>query len=197
MGGCCRDGFRDPDRGDKKAQLRQHFRQLRQRLDTATLSQKISAQLACNPYLLEAKTILAYVAFGGEVDLGSLFAALPEKCWGIPRCLPQRQMQWHRYNPQQLVRNSWGLLEPTPHSEVVDPDTADLILVPALACDRLGGRLGYGGGYYDRFLQNRSTPKWGIIPQACLLEEPLPQDEWDQRLDGIQTETAFYSTGIP
>ncbi|MCJ2543290.1 5-formyltetrahydrofolate cyclo-ligase [Thermostichus vulcanus] len=181
----------------EKARLRQHFRQVRQGLDTGILSQKISAHLARNPYLLEAKTILAYVAFGSEVDLGSLFAALPEKRWGIPRCLPHRQMQWHRYNPEALVRNRFGLLEPAPSSEVLDPDAADLILVPALACDRVGGRLGYGGGYYDRFLQNRLTPKWGIVPQACLLEDPLPQDDWDQRLDGIQTENRFYRTGIP
>jgi 5-formyltetrahydrofolate cyclo-ligase len=181
----------------EKARLRQHLRQVRQELDGVVLGQRISAHLAHNPRLLEAKTILAYVAFGSEVDLGSLFAALPEKRWGIPRCLPQRQMQWHRYNPEDLVHTRFGLLEPTACSEVLDPDTADLILVPALACDRMGGRLGYGGGYYDRFLQNRLTPKWGIIPQACLLESPLPQDDWDQRLDGIQTEDGFYRTGIP
>ncbi|MEN9278142.1 MAG: 5-formyltetrahydrofolate cyclo-ligase [Thermostichus sp. DG_1_5_bins_95] len=181
----------------EKARLRHYFRQLRQGLDGILLGQRISAHLACNPDLLAARTILAYVAFGSEVDLAPLFATLPEKRWGIPRCLPQRQMHWHRYNPKELVRNSFGLLEPEPSAELIDPETADLILVPALACDRQGGRLGYGGGYYDRFLQNRSTPKWGIVPQACLLEEALPQESWDQRLDGIQTEQGFYRTGIP
>ncbi|MCF2970454.1 5-formyltetrahydrofolate cyclo-ligase [Synechococcus sp. Nb3U1] len=181
----------------EKTQLRQHFRQVRHGLDRILLSEQICAHLAHNPRLLAAKTILAYVAFGSEVNLGSLFEALPEKHWGIPRCLPQRQMQWHRYRPEALVRNHFGLPEPAPSSEVLDPDAADLILVPALACDLLGGRLGYGGGYYDRFLQNRLTPKWGIVPQACLLGDPLPQDDWDQRLDGIQTENGFYWTGIP
>ncbi|MEN9222271.1 MAG: 5-formyltetrahydrofolate cyclo-ligase [Thermostichus sp. BF3_bins_97] len=186
-----------PEHGLEKAQLRKHFRQVRQGLDGAALSQRISAHLAHHPCLLEAKTILAYVAFGSEVDLGSLFAALPEKRWGIPRCLPQQQMQWHRYHPAELVPNRRGLLEPLASSEVIDPNAADLILVPALACDLWGGRLGYGGGYYDRFFQNRSTPRWGIIPQVCLLQQPLPQDPWDQRLDGIQTENGFYRTGIP
>ncbi len=184
----------------EKARLRQHFRQLRQRLDRSLISQKIVAHLASCPQLLAAKTILAYVAFGSEVDLGSLFAALPEKRWGIPRCLPQQQMQWHLYNSAELVVNRWGLQEPLASSEVIDPNAADLILVPALACDRWGGRLGYGGGYYDRFLgslQKCVIPRWGIIPQACLLESPLPQDDWDQRLDGIQTEDGFYRTGIP
>lgn len=184
----------------EKARLRQHFRQLRQRLDRSLISQKIVAHLASCPQLLAAKTILAYVAFGSEVDLGSLFALFPEKQWGIPRCLPQRQMQWHRYQPAELVPNCWGLLEPSPGSTVIDPGKADLILVPALVCDRWGRRLGYGGGYYDRFLAalpDPSVPKWGILPQACLLEQPLPQDPWDQRLDGIQTEERFYETGIP
>ncbi|MEN9230928.1 MAG: 5-formyltetrahydrofolate cyclo-ligase [Thermostichus sp. DG02_5_bins_236] len=181
----------------EKARLRHHFRQLRQGLDGIRLGESISAHLARHPDLLAARTILAYVAFGSEVDLAPLFAALPEKRWGIPRCLPQRQMQWHRYNPEELVRNRFGLLEPAPGAEGIDPEAADLILVPALACDRQGGRLGYGGGYYDRFLQNRSTPKWGIVPQTCLVEKPLPQEDWDQRLDGIQTEQGFYRTGIP
>ncbi len=188
------------DPGLEKARLRQHFRQVRQRLDGVVLGQRISAHLAHNPRLLEAKTILAYVAFGSEVDLGSLFAALPAKRWGIPRCLPQQQMQWHLYNSAELVANRWGLQEPLASSEVIDPREADLILVPALACDRWGGRLGYGGGYYDRFLGSLHKcviPRWGIIPQACLLESPLPQDDWDQRLDGIQTEDGFYRTGIP
>ncbi len=184
----------------EKARLRQHFRQLRQGLDRSLINQKIVAHLASHPQLLAAKTILAYVAFGSEVDLGSLFAALPEKRWGIPRCLPQRQLRWHRYHPAKLVPNRWGLLEPSPESEVIEPSEADLILVPALACDRWGGRLGYGAGYYDRFLASLpdpGLPKWGIVPQACLLEQPLPQDPWDQRLDGIQTEEGFYPARNP
>ncbi|MGQ9838168.1 MAG: 5-formyltetrahydrofolate cyclo-ligase [Cyanobacteriota bacterium] len=185
------------DQSLEKRRLRQYFRQVRQGLDSISLGKVISAHLASNATLLQANTILAYVAFDAEVDLAPLFAALPEKRWGIPRCLPQRQMQWYRYNPKELVPNRFGLLEPSTCSEVLDPDSADLILVPALACDRMGGRLGYGGGYYDRFLQNRLTPKWGIVPQACLLQDPLPQDDWDQRLDGIQTENGFYRTGIP
>ena len=188
------------DPASEKSQLRQHFRQVRQGLDRSLISQKVVAHLASCPQLLAAKTILAYVAFGSEVDLGSLFVLFPEKQWGIPRCLPQRQMQWHRYGSAELIPNRRGLLEPSPHSKTLDPTEADLILVPALACDRWGRRLGYGGGYYDRFLAalpDPSVPKWGILPQACLLEQPLPQDPWDQRLDGIQTEERFYETGIP
>jgi 5-formyltetrahydrofolate cyclo-ligase len=188
------------DPASAKAYLRQHFRQLRQGLDRALISQKIVAHLASCPQILAAKAILAYVAFGSEVDLGSLFVLFPEKQWGIPRCLPQRQLRWHRYNPAELVPNRWGLLEPSPTSPVVDPGEADLILVPALACDRWGRRLGYGGGYYDWFLAslpNPTVPKWGIVPQACLLEQPLPCDPWDQRLDGIQTEEGFYPARNP
>jgi len=72
------------DPASEKSQLRQHFRQVRQGLDRSLISQKVVAHLASCPQLLAAKTILAYVAFGSEVDLGSLFVLFPEKQWGDP-----------------------------------------------------------------------------------------------------------------
>jgi 5-formyltetrahydrofolate cyclo-ligase len=183
-----------------KARLRRHFRQVRQGVDRSLVEQKIVAHLASQPRLLAAKTILAYVAFGSEVDLGSLFALFPEKRWGIPRCLPQRQLRWHRYHPAELVPNRWGLLEPSPSSEVIDPAEAELILVPALACDRWGRRLAMAAAITTAFWPRCRIP---ACPSGALSRRPAYWSSLCLRIPGISAWTGsrprrgFTGRGIP
>jgi 5-formyltetrahydrofolate cyclo-ligase len=78
---------------------------------------------------------------------------------------------------------------------VLTPDRVDLMLVPAVALDRQGYRLGYGGGYYDRL---RANPLWGNIPTIGIAFdfayiEALPIDPWDLQLDAVCTELGYIS----
>ena len=76
------------------------------------------------------------------------------------------------YDPSlPLVRHRYGMLEPGPDRPVVSPGEIDLVLVPGLAFDRRGHRVGYGGGYYDRYLKNYPGLKVGLCYEACLLDE--------------------------
>lgn len=87
---------------------------------------------------------------------------------------------------EDLAPNTWGILEPQNVNEV--PSTyADLIFVPLLAMDERGNRLGYGKGFYDRFLAQSTALKLGLVFEDFVLEK-IPVDEFDQPLDGFISE---------
>lgn len=139
-----------------------------------------------------AQTILTYFSFRQEPDLSSLWGA--RSFWGIPRCVGTN-LVWHRWQPDDpLQPGAYGILEPHPQSPQIDVEDVDLILVPAVACDERGYRLGYGGGYYDRLL---SLPQWtakntiGIVFEFARVPN-LPIDPWDKPLKAICTEAGFF-----
>lgn len=95
-----------------------------------------------------------------------------------------------------MQTGAYGIFEPKADSTRLQPHDVDLILVPAVACDQSGYRLGYGGGFYDRML---SLPEWaakptiGIVFKLADLAE-LPVDNWDVKLHGICTESGLRMT---
>jgi 5-formyltetrahydrofolate cyclo-ligase len=135
--------------------------------------------------LRKAKRVMAYVAFRNELDLKSLFKALPEIEWIVPRVVG-RQLVLHPYDPQRLVRHRFGMLEPAADLPTIAPDTLDLVLVPGVAFDRQGGRMGFGGGFYDGFLLTTGALRVGITFDDCLMDA-VPCDEHDQRMDWVVT----------
>ncbi len=156
-------------------------------------SQQICNHLRRSPWFIQAKTILAYFSFRQEPDLSQLFA-LPHH-WGFPRCV-ENSLIWHSWsptNPWPLQTGAYGISEPHPQSPEMNPADADLILVPAVACDPWGDRLGYGGGFYDRLLSQpeiRAIPTIGIVFHFALVPQ-LPMEPWDQPLTAICTETGM------
>jgi 5-formyltetrahydrofolate cyclo-ligase len=155
-------------------------------------SDRICTTLQTFIFHSEAKTILAYFSFRQEPDLSPLFADSRYK-WGFPRCIGN-SLSWHIWTPEDSLQiNSYGIKEPHPHAPTIDPNEVDLILVPSVACDRQGYRLGYGGGFYDRLL---GSPKWANIPTIGILFDfaylpQLPVEKWDKPLQAIVTETQF------
>jgi 5-formyltetrahydrofolate cyclo-ligase len=80
------------------------------------------------------------------------------------------------------------MLEPAADLPAVDPRTVDVVLTPGVAFDRHGGRLGFGGGFYDSLLPTTPALRVGVVHDCCLVDE-LPCDENDQRVDWIVTPT--------
>ena len=111
-----------------------------------------------HPFYQEAKTIATYLSFPHEFQTQELIeqALKDGKKVLIPKTYPKRRMDFVVYHPQQLVKTSFGLLEPQGDLEVVEPSQIDLIHVPGLAFTTEGYRIGYGGGYYDRYLEHFS-----------------------------------------
>ncbi|WP_218082065.1 5-formyltetrahydrofolate cyclo-ligase [Anthocerotibacter panamensis] len=172
-----------------KRQLRLQLRAVRAALSSEVrreYSLQVCRWIQDLPQVQQAQQLLAYIALEQEIDLTGLFAGFPEKIWGIPRCVGQ-QLVWHRYRREDLVQGAYGLWEPSPQSPGLDLAQTQLVLVPTLGCDRQGYRLGYGGGYYDRFLAHCPLPTLGVMMAAGWLEA-LPVEPWDQKLDGVVTE---------
>ncbi|MBU0704381.1 MAG: 5-formyltetrahydrofolate cyclo-ligase, partial [Chloroflexi bacterium] len=130
-------------------------------------------------------SILTYLAFRNEPDLSLLFDLLPGVRWVIQR-IEKERLILHPYDPGRLVRHRFGMLEPAPGLPVVAPSTLDLVLTPGVAFDRRGGRLGFGGGYYDRLLPTTPALRVGVTYDECLADA-LPCAEHDQRMDWVVT----------
>jgi 5-formyltetrahydrofolate cyclo-ligase len=172
-----------------KTQLRRDFRSLRERLsaaDVAAASAAICQRLAGWLNERSAGQILTYLAFRNEPDLHALFDLLPHVRWIVPRIVAGRRMMLHPYDPTRLVRHRFGMLEPAADLPVIAPSTLDLVLTPGVAFDRRGGRLGFGGGYYDRLLLTTPALRVGITYDVCLADA-LPLGAHDQRMDWVMT----------
>jgi 5-formyltetrahydrofolate cyclo-ligase len=110
----------------------------------------------------------------------------------LPRIIPEEdhRMVFHLYDPSRLILHPFGMAEPAPDLPVIIPEEIQLALVPGLAFDRHGWRLGYGGGYFDRFLKGFKGVSAGVVFHALLLDE-VPHTRMDIPMDWILTEREF------
>jgi len=179
-----------------KPPLRQECRRLRDSIAPSTRHQANTAicQVIQNWEVFKnSTTICTYLSMNSEVDLSSLLTLHPNKTWAIPRILPAGRMVFHAYDPARLTRHPYGMLEPEPDCPVVSPNQVQLALVPGLAFDQLGWRLGYGGGFYDRFLFLYRGVSAGISYQALYLNQ-IPHAQHDIPMQFVITETGIKTT---
>lgn len=173
-----------------KQELRNQFCTLRECLppeEMTAASAALCRRLAAWDILRQARVVLTYLAFRNEPDPAPLFQLLPAIHWVVPR-IQGKRLVLHPYDPERLVRHPFGMLEPAADLPMVDPATLDVILVPGVAFDLRGGRLGFGGGYYDRFLPTTPALRVGLAYDLCLVAK-LPRNEEDQRMDWVATPT--------
>ena len=182
-------------RQQEKANLRRRLLKARQAIPPGLWRQKsdrICTHLQSWPTFQTARCILAYWSFRNEPDLSPLIES--QRLWGLPRCVG-KTLTWHYWQGLHALQPGYaGITEPVPESPQVDLSTVDLILVPAVACDVRGYRLGYGGGFYDRML---SQPQWHNRPAIAIVFEyarlpTVPRDSWDKPIQGICTEMGLY-----
>lgn len=158
-------------------------------------SRKISEQLAETSVLRNAKHIGLYSARDWEVDLSFVWAKRPGQCF-YPKTIPQT-IELHFFPVQDLSELNpayAGILEPKGNTpRLVDWKDTDVVLVPGVCFDRNGGRIGYGKGYYDRFLATlpKGVKKWGVCFSQQISDAFLPLEPTDIRLDNIVSEKGF------
>ena len=141
------------------------------------IDQALTERLLHHPFYQEAKVIASYLSFPHEFQTQELIeqALKDGKKVLIPKTYPKGCMDFVVYDPQQLVKTSFGLLEPQGDLEVVDASQIDLIHVPGLAFTTEGYRIGYGGGYYDRYLKHFSGNTLSTV-YPCQIRDFIPED---------------------
>ena len=141
------------------------------------IDQALTEQLLQHPFYQEAKVIATYLSFPHEFQTQELIEQALKDCKKvlIPKTYSKGRMDFVVYDPQQLVKTSFGLLEPQGDLEVVDVSQIDLIHVPGLAFTTEGYRIGYGGGYYDRYLKHFSGNTLSTV-YPCQIRDFIPED---------------------
>lgn len=136
------------------------------------MDQALTERFLNHPVYQEAKVIATYLSFPHEFQTQGLIdqALKGGKKVLIPKTYPKGRMEFVVYHPQQLVKTSFGLLEPQGDLEVVEPSQIGLIHVPGLAFTTEGYRIGYGGGYYDRYLEHFAGHTMSTI-YPCQVQE--------------------------
>lgn len=161
--------------------------------DRAVASAAAEERLWRLPELRAARTVALYAAHGGEVDLTGLATRCRER--GIRTALPRvtrgALVLVATATGERLHPGYRGIEEPT--GPPLDPGDVDLVILPGVAFDPLGGRLGRGGGHYDRLLT--TLPERCVrvgVGFACQLVPRVPREAHDVGLDLVVTDRALY-----
>ena len=181
-----------------KKQLRQQYKQIRQQLTIEAVqknSNAIAAQLFATTFWKESKTVMLYLSFQNEVMTDMIYARgwNEGKTMLIPICSPQNGIMTmsELSSLEQLVSNRYGIRElPDSLQQIVPPEMIDLCLIPGIAFDKYGNRLGFGSGYYDRYLSKISPaiPRIALAHSCQIHNEILPTDQYDLPMHYMLTE---------
>jgi 5-formyltetrahydrofolate cyclo-ligase len=154
-------------------------------------SAEIRRRVIALPEWAAARTVGLYAAQGTEPNLNGLLDA-PGKTFCFPRVSGEGLVFRRCQSLEQLQPGPWNLLEPDPaQCPVVPAPEIDMLLIPGLAFTRTGGRLGRGGGFYDRFL-TRAHPR-AVTVGVCFavqLLDALPLEAHDHEVDCVVTEAS-------
>jgi 5-formyltetrahydrofolate cyclo-ligase len=158
--------------------------------EIARLSKRIHEFVISSKEFKSAKVIGAYYAFGSEVktDLVLEKAKTLGKKVALPSVEGESLAFYELSSGKYLVKGRFGIMEPLPYGPV---DRIDLLVVPGIAFDKKGYRLGYGKGYYDKFLAKKEVFSIGLAYSFQLLES-LPKGKYDKRLDAVATEKGVH-----
>lgn len=184
-----------------KTALRAEYVRIRTKISPAlraTTDARILQRLVELPTWREARLVLTYVSFGSEVDTHAFMQAAwsAGKQVAVPRCRRSHSLDFYVISSEDdLEPGLRGLMEPSPDCgrPLTPPQmVGSLCIVPGLVFDADGYRIGYGGGYYDRFLAFYPGEKVALVRSRQLSGNPLPRDEHDVPVDWLVSESGTW-----
>ena len=188
---------------DKKA-LRKEILTKRSILDAVEKEEKdrkILDRFYDSNYYREAKNIFIYISYDSEINTKGIInkALTDNKKIYVPRTeFKTRLMDAVEITSlDNLIESEYGILEPSVEEPHIDPNEIDLIVVPGVAFDRNGGRMGYGAGFYDRYFKKINEDNMKKVIKLALaydfqILEKIPMNEQDVPVNYIITEKEFY-----
>ncbi len=177
-------------------------------MEREKLSQDIATRLYQSVYYQKCSKVFIYVSFRTEVDTQNIIsrALLDQKKVYVPRVEGKKIEFYEIQSLKELIPSDYGILEPMPseknryhscepYDNGVGMDYVNLMLLPGLAFDLRGNRIGYGAGYYDRFLTLYSPSRFYKVALAFDLSifKEIPAEEFDIKVDAILTPRREYT----
>ena len=179
----------------KKDEIRKQILEKRSNLSFEEVDKKSELIIEnLTPYLKNAQNIMIFTDMKNEVRITKLIELYPEKNFFISKIVnsKNREMKINKYNENELVLHKFGYYESS-SDDFYDEKILDIVIVPALAFDSSKNRIGFGGGYYDTFLnkvreKNKNTLFIGVCYDFQMIEE-VPIEGHDITLDLVINES--------
>lgn len=190
----------DSSSSEMKKEIRRKMLALRRALSDEEIGRRaenLTRWILALPEYREAKRIMAFLAMKGESNLDELMerALADGKEVYVPVCLPERRMEAGRLlSMDHFIKGPLGLRDLPRGYETCEPEELDLVLVPGVACDRKGNRLGMGAGYYDRYLARVPYEKRIAALWDFQVAEAVPSEPFDRKMAKIVTDKGIIVT---
>lgn len=167
---------------DNKTDLRLKMKELRKTMDMPKVSANLVRAVRKNKIYRKSENVMLFYPTKYEINLTELFN--DDKNFFLPRVKCDELEVCPYKSGDKLNKSDFGISEPL--TRAVDKDILDLVIVPALCADKNGYRLGYGGGYYDRFLSDIHVKTICAVPEELFLNS-VPHENFDIQIDEIIT----------
>lgn len=170
-----------------KQELRKKYLSIRKNICSTISSSIITKKVLSHPKIITSSTILIYMSYNNEVDTKEIInALLPSKKIALPKVINKEIKFYYINSLLELSPGYYGILEPITTNPVNNYDNT-ICITPGVCFSRDGYRLGYGGGYYDRFLSKHKVYTIGLCYKECLVDA-LPHESHDKQIDEIITD---------
>lgn len=172
----------------KKEFLRKKYKEKRDNIkNKVTKDNLIYQKVINNKDILSSKTLLIYISINSEVDTIKIINYfLNTKNIAVPKIIDNDMFFCYVTNLNELTSGKYNIPEPTNENIVTDFDNA-ICIVPGICYDKENYRIGYGKGYYDKFLSKNKIKTIGLCYKECMIEK-IDNDKYDYKIDEVITE---------